>query len=212
MRRFLGSRFLASRFLASAHVAGARWTLVILTALTLSPVVRGAEEEAGAETRTIEVARGRMRLTAPENWQRRKPATRIVEHEFAAPAAEGDKAEARITVMGAGGGVQANIDRWIDQFVQPDGSASKDKAQIAKKKIGDVEVHTVSIDGTYKDRPGGGPFTNTPVVLREDYRMLSAILVTEKMGQYFFKMYGPKKTVDAQEQAFQQMLDSLEVK
>lgn len=186
-------------------------TLIAVASLASLPAVRAADEEKAAADQTIALARGRLELQAPANWQRKKPQTRIVEHEFAAPAAEGDQADARITVMGAGGGVQANIDRWIDQFVQPDGSASKEKTEIEKKKVGDVEVHVVSIRGTYKDRPGGGPFTNTPVVMRENYRMLSAILVTENKGHYFIKMYGPQQTVDAQEAAFRQMLDTLQV-
>ena len=114
--------------------------------------------------------------------------------------------------MGAGGGVQANINRWVDQFVQPDGSESKDKTKIEKKQLDGTEVHVVSITGTYKDRPGGGPFTQTPVVLREDYRMLSAIIATPGQGHYFIKMYGPRKTVDAQQEAFEQMVESLQVK
>jgi hypothetical protein len=135
-----------------------------------------------------------------------------VEHEFAAPAAEGDPAEARITVMGAGGGIQANIDRWIDQFAQPDGSASKDKTKVEKKEVAGTEVYLVSITGTYKDRPGGGPFTQTPVVMREDYRMLSAIIATRDQGHYFIKMYGPRKTVDAQQEAFEQMVASVQAR
>lgn len=171
-----------------------------------------ASDEAAEKARTIALSRGRMELTAPKSWERRQPQTRIVEYEFAAKPVEGDKDEARITIMGAGGGVEANIERWIGQFEQPDGTSSKEKTKVDKRKIGDVEVHTVSITGTYKDRPGGGPFTNTPVVKRENYRMLGAILVTENMEHYYIKMYGPKNTVDAQEKAFQEMVESLKVK
>ncbi len=52
--------------------------------------------------------------------------TRIVEHEFAIPAAEGDKADGRFTIMAAGGSVDANIDRWYAQFSQPDGGSTKE--------------------------------------------------------------------------------------
>ncbi len=42
--------------------------------------------------------------------------------------------------------------------------------------------------------------------------MLAAIISTEKSGRYFFKLYGPKKTVAAQEDAFRAMIQSLDVK
>ena len=157
----------------------------------------------------LELADGKLTLAIPEKWERKPPASRIVDHEFAAPAVEGDPADARITVMGAGGGIQANIDRWVGQFEQPDGSDSKAKTKTEKKRVADTDVYIVSITGNYKDRPGGGPFTQTPVVLRKDYRMLSAIVATERQGHYFIKMYGPRKTVDAQEEAFAEMVASL---
>src|SRR5450432_3402808 len=58
-------------------------------------------------------------LMAQEN-----PAT-MVEHEFAIPASKGDSADGRLTVMAAGGGIDANIDRWYGQFTQPDGASTR---------------------------------------------------------------------------------------
>ena len=77
--------------------------------------------------------------------------------------------------MGAGGSIEDNIDRWLGQFIQPDGKKTKDKAKIDKKKIAGVPVHVVDIAGTYKDTPGG-PFARGKTIDREDYRMLGAII------------------------------------
>lgn len=181
--------------------------LVMVGILSFGTLVTADEET--KKPATLELADGKLTLVLPEKWERKPPASRIVDHEFAAPAVEGDPAEARITVMGAGGGIQANVDRWIGQFEQPDGSDSRDKTKVEKKRISDTDVYVVSVTGNYKDRPGGGPFTQTPVVVREDYRMLSAIVATERQGHYFIKMYGPRKTVDAQEEAFAEMVASL---
>jgi hypothetical protein len=200
MKRYNGSHGPVQIFLSA---------MILLLAVAAVPV-RGNEEEA-KKPAWLELAGGKLKLELPDQWERRRPQTRIVEHEFAAPAAEGDPAEARITVMGAGGGIQANIDRWIEQFVQPDGSPSKEKTEVEKKEVAGTEVYLVSITGTYKDRPGGGPFTQTPVVLREEYRMLSAIIATPDRGQHFIKMYGPRQTVDAQQEAFAKMVDSLQL-
>lgn len=163
---------------------------------------------ADEDKREVTISDTKLQLVYPKGWARKQPRSRIVEHEFAAPKAEGDDADARVTIMGAGGGVQANIDRWIDQFKQADGSSSRDKAKIEKGNVAGQEVTTVDISGTYKDQPG--PFA--PAVQRENYRMLGAIIATKENGQYFVKMYGPKKTMAAHEKAFFGFVESLTVK
>jgi hypothetical protein len=108
--------------------------------------------------------------------------------------------------MGAGGTVEANIERWAAQFT---GEGVKPKVE--KKTVGGSEVHVVDLTGTYKDTPGG-PFAGGKTVLREDYRMLGAIIVTKDAGNYFLKLYGPKATVGENEKAFTSLVESLKVK
>ena len=158
----------------------------------------------------IKLADGALELTAPKDWVRKEPKSRIVEHEFAAPVAEGDTIEGRITIMGAGGEVQANIDRWAGQFTQPNGKESKDVTKVSKKTVNGIEVHIVDIGGTYQDMPGG-PFAGGKPTPREGYRMLGAIMVAPKIGNYFVKFYGPEKTVAKYEADFNKMIDSLTV-
>lgn len=155
----------------------------------------------------LKLAGGQLELTAPAKWQRKQPKVRIIEHEFAVPAAEGDKADGRMTVMGAGGGVQANIDRWFGQFSQPDGGSTKDRAKVKKTKIGGHDVHLVDVSGTFRDQRG----PVAPAVERAGYRMLAAIIETDR-GDYFIKFYGPQRTVAENEKPFLQMIDSLEGK
>jgi hypothetical protein len=162
---------------------------------------------ANADDRTIDVSNGKLTLTAPEKWERKKPSTNIVEHEFAVKPSQGDENPGRVTVMGAGGSVQDNIDRWISQFTQPDGSKTKDRAKTKATKINGREVHLVDVTGTYRDQRG--PFSNTPAVERENYRMLAAIIADKDLGNYFIKFYGPEKTVSDNEKAFLSMIDTL---
>jgi hypothetical protein len=166
----------------------------------------GADDKPAGEK--IALADGKLELTAPAAWERKEPSVRIIEHEFAVPAVEGDEEAGRLTIMGAGGSVEANIQRWIGQFEQPDGAATKDRTKTEKLTIDGQTVHMVDITGTYKDQRG--PFA--PAVVREDYRMLAAIIATEKSGQYFVKLYGPKKTIAANEKAFRAFVETLEVK
>ena len=151
---------------------------------------------------------GAYQLKAPATWVAKPPRTRIVEHEFAVPAAKGDELEGRVTVMGAGGSVEANIDRWVQQFTQPDGGSTKDRAKIKKLTAAGQDVTLVDLSGTYLDRPG----PQAPGVERENYRMLAAIVQTKQAGNYFIKFYGPQRTVTENEAGFQQMIESLQAK
>ncbi len=108
-------------------------------------------------------------------------------------------------MMSDGGGVDANLQRWYDQFKQPDGGSTKDRAKVKKHTIAGQEVTVVDIAGTYNDRPS----PMAPGVERPNYRMLGAIIATKKAGNYFIKFYGPQKTVGDQEEAFVKMIDEM---
>lgn len=166
---------------------------------------------AAEDNLTVTLAEGKLTLVAPKSWEKKQPRTRIVDYEFAAKAVEGDETDGRVTIMGAGGGVQANIDRWMGQFEAPAGKTVKDLTQVDKMTVDGLEVHVVKISGTFQDKPGG-PFAGGRVTLRPDYQMLGAIIVTDKLGDYFIKLYGPQKTIAAHEKPFLEMVKSLQVK
>jgi hypothetical protein len=142
--------------------------------------------------------KGRVEFTAPEGWKKVKPKSFIVEVEFEVPAAKGDETPGRLTAMGAGGDIQANIDRWVGQF------QGDVKPQIDKLTVDGAEVQVVSLAGTYKDSPAG-PFAGGKTTLRENYQMLGAICKTEK-GNYFLKLYGHKSTIGDNEKAFRSLV------
>jgi hypothetical protein len=166
---------------------------------------------ATAEDRSVSEADGKLKLTAPETWQRKKPSSRVIDYEFAIPPVGDDENPGRATISGAGGSIDANIERWIGQFIQPDGSDTKKVAKIEEKKIAGQEVHLVDLSGTYKDQPGG-PFAGGPIIERKGYRMFAAIIVTKDLGNYYLKFYGPERTVAENRVAFDKMVESLEVK
>jgi hypothetical protein len=168
-----------------------------------------AAQDKAAADRAVSIGEGRLSLTAPAHWAKKQPATRIVEAEFSVPPAKGDDAPGRMTAMGAGGSVESNIDRWVSQFVGAGGAAVKPK--LDKLTVNGCEVQIVDLSGTYKDAPGG-PFAGGKTVMRENYRMLGAIIQTKDAGNYFLKLYGPKSTIDEAEKDFQEMVKTLKVK
>ena len=167
-------------------------------------------EDAKKETdpTKIELADGKLELVVSGKWEKVAPKSRILDFEFSVPAVEGDEKPGRVTIMGAGGSIEANIDRWIAQFSQPDGGDTKTRAKIDEIKVGGHKIHKVDISGTFDDRP---PFAGQGVK-REKYRMLSLIIETENLGNYFVKFYGPEATVGANKEAFEEMAKSLRTK
>lgn len=182
----------------------------LLSLAVVAQVSSAAEEAAPAknEDAKIALADGQFWVRAPQNWVRKRPAVNIIEHEFAVPASEGDAADGRLTVMNAGGSIDDNVNRWFGQFTQPDGGSTADRAKVKKIQVNGEDVHLIDISGTFKDQRG--PFA--PAVEREKYRMLGAIVATKKFGNYFFKFYGPQRTVTENEEAFVKMIEGLQRK
>jgi len=163
-----------------------------------------AQEASKAET--LSFANGKITVEKPATWKTVPPKSNIVQYEFRAPA-EGDQT-ARVTVMGATGGIEANIVRWIGQF---DGLTRAD-AKIEKKTIQKTTVHIVELEGTYKDSMGGGPFAPGPVKKVENHAMIGLIFELEGGELVFVKMTGPKKTVAAEREAVMKMVEGLKNK
>lgn len=180
---------------------------ILLPGLLLIAAIANAQEKAG-ET-LFKIGEGKIELSAPTGWTKKQPQNRIIEAEFATPPAAGDEAPGRLTAMGAGGSIDSNIERWAGQFAGDNGAAGVPKRD--KLTVSGCEVQIVDLAGTYKDAPGG-PFAGGKTVMRDNYRMLGAIIQTKDAGNYFLKLYGPKATIDAAEKDFQTMVKNLKVK
>ena len=150
---------------------------------------------------------GGIQWTTPAGWKTlgqrpMRAATYVV------PAAAGDKEDGECAVFyfgaGQGGSVQANVDRWIAQFEQPDGRGSKALAKTQKRTVGGFAVTTIDLTGTYTG--AGGPMG--PKVTKPGYRLLGGIVEAPE-GPVFFKFTGPAKTVAANEAVFQKLLASV---
>jgi hypothetical protein len=146
---------------------------------------------------------GPFTLQAPKEWTE----VGVTSSMRAAQYDLGNGAELVIYYFGEGGagGVEANLDRWLGQFSQPDGKSSKDVAKIEKTKLAGQEATTVSVTGRYTtSMMPGGP----PPVDKADSMMLGAIVGSPK-GPYYFKLVGPKTTVEANTARWKAMLASL---
>jgi hypothetical protein len=164
-------------------------------------------QPAAVDATPFTIARGSLSLEAPPGFERVRPRSGMVETEFTI-SSEGDAPAGRMTVMGAGGSVQANVDRWAGQFIQPDGGTTQDKLTTKKLEVAGCHVTMVDITGTFLDQPGG-PFAGGATVQRPDYRMLAAIVETPEAGTYFLKFYGPAATIGSHADGFRTMLEGM---
>ncbi len=141
-----------------------------------------------------------VKWTAPARWKT-GPTSQMRAATYLIPAAAGDSEGAECAVfINIGGGVQANIDRWIGQFEKTDGSPIQ-----KQETINGLPVTTVDVSGTFK---GGGPMMGQSSAPKAGYRLLGAI-VEGPEGELYFKLTGPAKTVTAAQGEFQAMLKSL---
>jgi hypothetical protein len=157
-------------------------------------------------------ANGDLHFKAPDAWTTEKSTSTMRVAQYKLPKADGDPEDASLVLyyFGAsqGGGTQANIDRWINQMQQADGSASKDKAKTGDLTINGLKVSTVDVSGTYTAEmsPGSGDRHNNA-----NYRLRAAVIETPK-GSYFAKLVGPTNTVAKWDQAYNDYLKSFEFK
>lgn len=159
-------------------------------AMTASPATTGAQG---------------VNWTTPTRWKT-NPGSGMRAATYIIPAATGDSEGAECAVFkNIGGGVAANIKRWIDQFEQADGSPSDSKAKQKKETINGLSVSTVDLTGTFK---GGGMAMGQPTAKKPGYRLLGAIVETPQ-GEIFFKLTGPEKTVNAAQPEFQSLIKSI---
>ena len=175
----------------------------MLVLLAIASPAQAADDDA-----TREIVVGKYATKAPEGFTRQQPRSKIIAYEFSVAPAEGDEQPGRLTIMSAGGTLDANLDRWYAQFSQPDGSSTRDRAKVEKKTIAGHDVHFVNITGTYDDKPA--PFSQQGVA-RPNYRMLGAI-VTLPEGNVYFKFYGPRQTIADKQEAFRKMIEELKAK
>jgi hypothetical protein len=148
-----------------------------------------------------------IRWTTPANWksQEQRPMRLAT---YTVPPAPGDQEAGECGVYyfgaGQGGSVQANMDRWIGQFQQSDGKASK--ATVKNENVGGgLKLTTVDVSGAYTGMGGPRAPQGPP---KPGYRLLGAI-VEAPHGSIFFKFTGPAKTVAQNQSAFLKMLASI---
>lgn len=142
-----------------------------------------------------------MRWRAPETFVYQRPQRPMRNAEY---TVAGEAGPALMTVFHfprMGGEIQDNVQRWVGQFRNTDGTPAE--ADVSRREVGGLEVHLVDVAGTYAPgmMGGGGP--------QSGQRLLGAIVVAPE-GPVFFKLVGPDATVAGARDAFEAFVSSFE--
>jgi hypothetical protein len=188
--------------------------LVLTLAACSKGTVSGTTGTQTPQTTTpaTQSASGNVTFTAPDGWVVEKTSSNMRVAQYKLPKSDSDTEDASLVLyyfgQGQGGATQANIDRWISQIHQADGSDSKDKAKSETLTVNGLKVTMVDVSGTYSAEmsPGSGDFTSKP-----NYRLRAAVIETPK-GSYFAKLTGPEKTIAHWDQAFRDYINSFQFK
>ncbi len=152
---------------------------------------------------------GAISWQAPDGWIEETPKSGFRKAQYRLPKAEGDLEDASCVVFffpGGAGGVQANIQRWYGQFVQPDGRPSSEVATVTTKTVNGLKQTRIDLPGTFLSRPTPG---SPQVTEKSNFRMLAAIVETGGES-WFVKLVGPQKTVAKWKESFYDFMNSFE--
>jgi hypothetical protein len=158
----------------------------------------GAAPEIGQDSSEV-VRFGGVELVPIKGWVRKPPQSSFTIAEFMLPRAEGDDADGRLTLSTAGGTIEANVNRWKEQF-----TGRVENADTKQLDCNGVKVTFVDLSGDYSDQRG--PYS--PETKRPGYRMIAAIIPVDDQ-LHFVKAVGPQKTMEAQAENLKTFIHSV---
>ncbi|HKN85118.1 MAG TPA: hypothetical protein VJW17_16855, partial [Pyrinomonadaceae bacterium] len=118
-----------------------------------------------------------LKFTVPAGWieEERTSSMRVAQYRL--PKAVGDTEDASVVLyyfgQGQRGSAAANIERWVGQMKQAEGSSAKEE----HLEVNGLKVTTVDVAGTYiaETAPGSGAFLN-----KRACRLRAAVVETPK--------------------------------
>jgi len=148
---------------------------------------------------------GSLQFDAPRDWIQIDTSSPLLVAQFGLPRTPGDSEDAELVVYyfgGEGGAVEANLDRWTNQMLQPDGRPSSEVATTTSFDVAGLSVTVLDVPGIYSAevQPGSGMR-----YYKRGFRLKAAVVATPA-GPYFFKLTGPGRTVTEWEPGFNALL------
>ncbi len=142
-----------------------------------------------------------LRGPKPSSWVWTKPSMQFRTLQYSVPGGADSTLTAELVVSvfvaGDGGPLEANIERWRGQFRNGDEAVT---AKRARKSVGPLQVELVELEGEY--------FAMGAPAAKKGFMQLAAIVQAEGRN-VFFRLVGPKDTVESNRAAFDALIDGL---
>lgn len=165
----------------------------------------GGEQVHGQPDASGMVDVGAVAFKLPAKWSAQAPKSAMRRAQLSAPGSAGP-AELIVYFFGpqGAGSAQENLDRWIGQFSNADGSPVSNAKQTSSKTAGG-DVTRLEVAGQYA---GGMSATGQQQAGKAGQRLIAAIVNTPG-GPYYFKFLGPGATITENSAAFDEMVASI---
>lgn len=143
-------------------------------------------------------------FTPPTAWEDLGPSgMRQAQYEHPPVGEDTEPAAVNVFYFGpqSGGGVQANLDRWVGQMTLPGGGDPAAAAERSEFTVHGMTAHVVELDGTYQAGGMGGGDAGP----RPGHRLVGVVLEGPQ-GSLFFKLTGPEQTARVMEEGLLAMV------
>lgn len=151
-------------------------------------------ESTPKKTEPYQATVGGFKFTVPADWEERPLKSPVLLGEFSIPGAGGPS---RLTLSTAGGGIEANLERWRGQFNPGPGDGEPTTSEITF--IGQTGT-LIELSGTFADMFGGGK-------PNKNWKMLG-VAIPLGGSDFFVKMTGPAEAVTARKAEFIKFIET----
>lgn len=189
-----------------------RLALPCLLALCALACSKAPAEPTGTQRPSPTVSVAPLEYQVPGSWTlRERPRTGPRKAVYAIPRTGSDKEDAELTVAYFGTGSEGDPERrFREMYDLFDGNVGESAKRDAFDGDG-THVESFEVSGTFKSPlapPAPGQKQAAIQMIKDDYRLLGAVVRTGDRGNWFFKLSGPDDTVKSARSGFESTLRS----
>lgn len=137
-----------------------------------------------------------IRFDVPASWDE-QPESEFYEAKYLIGSESG---EMMLTLTTMGGGVEANLERWVGQFQQSPGSRPRRDTL----RVDGTSSEWLDVRGTFRSRVGSRPGPH------EDWRLLG-VAIPMRPRPFLLKLVGPRAAVSEFEDEFRSFVRSAQL-